>query len=381
MTLVARLSTLLIVFLLLGCSQEKVQVIEGSIYGTTYSVQFTENVDKEKIHTLIKAELDRIDMVFSTYKSSSEISLINDCRKTWDLKDLGSKKNAAILIKIDRNDEIYMEGGRIDISQLKANIFNLLDDNSQRNVVIYVDESASAVAIIQVMDGARDAGVYDISIATEPEQYLYSNPIYDEENDIYKCANSLGSPEFNDLLNRAVKFFSITDGAFIPADENSEFFNGLFPWDFSAIGKGYAVDKIAELLVENGIVNYFIDIGGELSINGNKFDKFWTWAVSNPFNLNSDAYRAFSAPQKGISIATSGEYRNPGHIWGEGPKDGVSVTVIHDNTTDADAWATAMYVLGIEKGLKIAEKEGLAVFFIKNNGKSVNSSEWSKIYP
>ena len=187
--------------------------------------------------------------------------------------------------------------------------------------------------------------------------------------------------EFNDLLNRAVKFFSITDGAFIPADENSEFFNGLFPWDFSAIGKGYAVDKIAELLVENGIVNYFIDIGGELSINGNKFDKFWTWAVSNPFNLNSDAYRAFSAPQKGISIATSGEYRNPGHIWGEGPKDGVSVTVIHDNTTDADAWATAMYVLGIEKGLKLAEKEGLAVFFIKNDGKTVNSSEWSKIYP
>ena len=106
-----------------------------------------------------------------------------------------------------------------------------------------------------------------------------------------------------------------------------------------------------------------------------------SWGVENPINSDSSAYRAFSAPQSGISIATSGEYRNPGHIWGEGPKDAVSVTVIGENTTEADAWATAMYVLGIEKGLEIAEKEGLAVFFIKNDGKSVNSSEWSKIYP
>ena len=79
MTLVSRLSTLLIVLLLVGCSQEKVQVIEGSIYGTTYSVQFTENIDKEEIHTLVKAELDRIDMVFSTYKDDSEISKFNNC--------------------------------------------------------------------------------------------------------------------------------------------------------------------------------------------------------------------------------------------------------------------------------------------------------------
>ena len=82
MTLVSRLSTLLIVLLLAGCSQDKVQVIEGSIYGTTYSDQFTENIDKEEIHTLVRAELDRIDMVFSTYKEDSEISKINYCRTT-----------------------------------------------------------------------------------------------------------------------------------------------------------------------------------------------------------------------------------------------------------------------------------------------------------
>ena len=68
------------------------------------------------------------------------------------------------------------------------------------------------------------------------------------------------------------------------------FVNGYLPWDFSAIGKGYAVDKISELLVKNGIVNYFIDIGGELSINGTKFSELWTWGVNTPFNVNSGAY-------------------------------------------------------------------------------------------
>jgi len=292
MTLVSRLSTLLIVLLLVGCSQEKVQVIEGSIYGTTYSVQFTENIDKEEIHTLVRAELDRIDMVFSTYKEDSEISKINYCRTTAECDGF------------------------------------LLMENT---------------------------------------------PSADE----FKYLNEIGE-----------KIYEDSNQAFWPVDVAAGNMNvpgSQPPIDLSAIGKGYAVDKIAELLASNGIFNYFIDIGGELSVNGTKFGELWTWGVNNPFDSNSGAYRAFSAPQNGISIATSGEYRNPGHIWNGtgdvGKRDAISVTVIGDNTTEADAWATAMYVLGIEEGLEIAEKEGLAVFFIKNDGKSVNSSEWSKIYP
>ncbi len=311
MTLVSRLSTLLIVLLLAGCSQEKVQVIEGSIYGTTYSVQFTENVDKEEIHKLIKTELNRIDMVFSTYKPSSDISLVNDCRRAFD-----------------------------------------------------------------------------------------PNVKYD-----WDCERELGSPELSQLILLSDRFFFKTDGAFYIRDESNRYSNGLQPMDLSAIGKGYAVDKIAELLVSNGVFNYFIDIGGELSINGTKFGELWTWGINNPINPDLGAYRAFKAPQDGISIATSGEYRNPGHIWGSSTaskagasRDALSVTIVisktsynkwfsdipaiaNNNTANADAWATAMYVLGVEKGLEIAEKEGLAVFFIKNDGKSINSSEWSKIYP
>tara|TARA_A100001234_G_scaffold186343_1_gene170526 strand:- start:371 stop:1249 length:879 start_codon:yes stop_codon:yes gene_type:complete len=292
MTLVSRLLTVFIVLFLVACSQEKVKVIEGSIYGTTYSVQFTENIDKKEIHTLVRAELDRIDMVFSTYKEDSEISKINYCRTTAECDGF-----------------LLME-------------------------------------------------------------------------------NTPSADEFKYLYEIGEKIYEDSNQAFWPVDVAAGNMNvpgSQPPIDLSAIGKGYAVDKIAELLASNGIFNYFIDIGGELSVNGTKFGELWTWGVNNPFDSNSGAYRAFSAPQNGISIATSGEYRNPGHIWNGtgdvGKRDAISVTVIGDNTTEADAWATAMYVLGIEEGLEIAEKEGLAVFFIKNDGKSVNSSEWSKIYP
>ena len=65
-------------------------------------------------------------------------------------------------------DEIYMDGRRIDVRQVKANVLKLLADNPQGTVVVQADKTASADAIIQVMDGARDAGVFDISLAAEP---------------------------------------------------------------------------------------------------------------------------------------------------------------------------------------------------------------------
>ena len=150
----------------------------------------------------------------------------------------------------------------------------------------------------------------------------------------------------------------------------------------SAVAKGFAIDHLSSFFDSLLINSYFIELGGEIKYKGNKQRKTpWLVAIENPEQTNLPMMTLSSRDYKNLSLATSGEYRNPGHIWGKGPKDAVSITVIGENTTEADAWATAMYVLGVEEGLEIAEKEGLAVFFIKNDGKSVNSSEWSKIYP
>ena len=77
-------------------------------------------------------------------------------------------ENAAILIAIGPAGEIYMDGRRIDVRQVKANVIRLMAENPQGAVVMQADEKATAVKIIAVMDEVREAGVIDISIASEP---------------------------------------------------------------------------------------------------------------------------------------------------------------------------------------------------------------------
>lgn len=80
-----------------------------------------------------------------------------------------TQENAAILIAVGANDEIYMDGRRIDVRQVKANVVKMLADNPKGSVVIQADEKAVADTIIKVMDGAREAGVNAISLASEPK--------------------------------------------------------------------------------------------------------------------------------------------------------------------------------------------------------------------
>ena len=70
------------------------------------------------------------------------------------------------IFKINNNLNVYIRGDK-DVEY--DNVLKLLADNPQGSVVIQADEAASADAIIQVMDGARDAGVFDISLAAEPD--------------------------------------------------------------------------------------------------------------------------------------------------------------------------------------------------------------------
>ena len=265
MTLVAKRLFLFFLLFLSGCSNAILQDFSGEIYGTTYSIKIAENSSHADLESKIKNELTRVDYVFSTYKPTSEISLINN------------------------NDDLEW------------------------------------------------------------------------------------SKEFRNLYDISMEISTSSKGAFLPKDNNG--------YDFSAIGKGYAIDKIAELVEQNGVSNYFIEIGGEIRSKGSKFKENWIFGIERPINSKKSPYIAFNVPKRGISIATSGEYREPSHIWGKGPRDLLSVTVAHESATYADAWATALYVLGKEQGLMTAESNGLKVFFILNNGDSIQSSNWSMISP
>ena len=61
-----------------------------------------------------------------------------------------------------------MDGRRIDVRQVKANVIRLMAENPQGSVVLQADKKATAEKIIGVMDEVREAGVIDISIASEP---------------------------------------------------------------------------------------------------------------------------------------------------------------------------------------------------------------------
>lgn len=141
--------------------------------------------------------------------------------------------------------------------------------------------------------------------------------------------------------------------------------------DFSGIAKGFAVDAVAAELRAMGIASFLIEIGGELRGDGIKPDMQPWWVdVEAPPGLAAPTLRVALC---GLSVATSGDYRryrmdgdrrlshSIDPATGAPIASGVaSVTVLHDSTMLADAWATAITVLGADRGMALATRNGLA---------------------
>ena len=84
-----------------------------------------------------------------------------------DASTAQAKPRANILIGVSANDEIWINKRRVDASQVRANIERLHAENPQGTVVVQADEESNTKAVVAVMDAARQAGVYDISLSTE----------------------------------------------------------------------------------------------------------------------------------------------------------------------------------------------------------------------
>ena len=78
-------------------------------------------------------------------------------------------ENAAILIAIGPAGEIYMDGRRIDVRQVKANVIRLMAENPQGAVVMQADEKATAEKIIAVMDEVRAVSYTHLTLPTKVE--------------------------------------------------------------------------------------------------------------------------------------------------------------------------------------------------------------------
>ena len=139
--------------------------------------------------------------------------------------------------------------------------------------------------------------------------------------------------------------------------------------DLSGIAKGYAVDVLADLLTGFDIFHALVEIGGELVGRGVRPDgEPWWVDLEDPPGVVLPRLRI---ALHGVAVATSGNYRRGAHTLdphsGQSADNGIrSVSVIHRTALEADAWATALTVLGPERGMDLAVREGLAVRIVAN---------------
>ena len=138
--------------------------------------------------------------------------------------------------------------------------------------------------------------------------------------------------------------------------------------DLNGIAKGYGVDRLAETLRDHGIVDALVGIDGEMRAMGLRPDgEAWTIAVEAPDPERRTPHSILALQD--AAVATSGDYRHWVEVQGRrlshtmDPRRGApliaspaSVTVVARTCAEADAWATALMVLGPDRGAALARQ-------------------------
>lgn len=291
---------------------------QGYIYGTNYHIVY-ESPNGKDLHEIIKKELNRYNSIFSTFDSTSVIS------------------------KVNNNQPVEL--GDIFLTCYKR-----------------------SMEIAEITNGAFDitAGPMVNAWGFGPEDRRKMT-----QDIVDSLKNITGYQKINLENDRIVK-------------ENPN-----MKLDMSAVAKGYTCDLIGNFLAEKGCENYMVEIGGEVVAKGqNEKGRIWTIGISKPdemaFFASTDLQAKVRLPEN--ALATSGNYRNfyveDGKKYAHtiDPKTGypvqhslLSATVLTENCMDADAFATAFMVLGLEKSIKIASQFPiLKVYFIYADGEGEN---------
>jgi thiamine biosynthesis lipoprotein len=304
---------------LTGCGNDHAQFplleLTGSTMGTSYNVKLValpSQTDAEALQAQIDNDLSKIEQRMSTYRTGSELSLFNRSEAT-------------------------------DWVEVSAELCGVVEQ------ALSVSEITSA---------------FDITVG--PLVNLWG----------FGPDETLPEPPENDVIEEALQytgFAMLHTQCMTPAirKDRAEIYV-----DLSAYAKGYAVDQIAMLLSDQGLNNFMVEIGGELRMHGHNADgKLWSVAIEKPAEFESAVQIIVQTTD--VAIATSGDYRNFYQFAGQryshtiDPKTGYPVThktaavsVISDTAAFADAMATALLVLGVDEGLALAEREGIAAYFM-----------------
>ncbi len=308
---------LCLLFSLSGCGQNSASVkLQGKAIGTTYLIvayNLPVGLGVKKIQQGVEQVVADVNSVMSLFKADSELSRFNAYKGTdWFAV---SKELAGVVGKAKQVS--LLTGGAFDMTV--AQLVNLWGFGPEKR-----PEKIPTAA--QVKKAQAEMGSDFVPVRSEPP-----------------------------ALKKLRPSISI---------------------DLAAIAKGYCVDAVSGWLEQSGVSDFMVEIGGEIRTAGTKPGNApWLIGVEKPVAGN----RAVQAVIElgGRAMATSGDYRNYfeaddkrySHIID--PLSGkpishnlVSVSVVEDSCTMADALATALMVMGPEQGIRLAEKHNLSAFFI-----------------
>ncbi|MEX0960326.1 MAG: FAD:protein FMN transferase [Burkholderiales bacterium] len=150
--------------------------------------------------------------------------------------------------------------------------------------------------------------------------------------------------------------------------------------DLSAIAKGYGVDRVAMILDRHGVDDYLVEIGGEFRARGTTAaGRPWRVAIERPVEGRRVLGEIVVLGNR--AIATSGTTRDFFEQDGRRYSHSIdpttarpvehppmAVSVVADTTMEADGWATALLVLGPERGFSLAQARGLSALFVTASG-------------
>ncbi|XOV91923.1 MAG: FAD:protein FMN transferase [Bacteroidota bacterium] len=157
--------------------------------------------------------------------------------------------------------------------------------------------------------------------------------------------------------------------------------------DFSAIAKGYAVDLVAEYLERQKALNYMVEIGGEVRVKGeNAEGDSWRIGIEDPLVAKQERKLLAIARLNNRSMATSGNYRNYYEKGGKvvahtiDPRTGynannnvLSASVFAKDCITADAYATAIMVLGLEASKALVNQNNIDAVIIYSDGDEIGA--------
>lgn len=316
--------TCLFFFFLTSCGKKTFPLvtIKGHTMGTTYQVKLAHNISPSKSEQ-IKTEIDQLlkdfNQSLSTYIPSSEIVQFNNNKST---KWVPVSKDFYTVVK--KSQEIYKKTvGAFDITITPlVNLWGFGPDKSQQRT--------KKPSKKQIKNYLRFIGLDKLEIKENP----YS-------------------------LRKKISELTL---------------------DLSGVAKGYGVDRVSDYLKKQNFHNFLVEIGGEIKTQGYKIQADltpWIVAIETPQidRLTRKPHTLLNLVE--VGMATSGNYRqffkhnNQTYSHTIDPRTGTpithhlaSVTVILPTSMEADAWATAISVLGPEMGLKVANKYKIPLFMI-----------------